>query len=124
MRHCDIGIQTSWTVTQPVQFSRSVGTNRSNKEGESQRASENAVAFEYFAHRNTRQHHEVDVDTIAGFLLIHATNCLMTHIPLQLSLLVPSLFSLPKLVSKDEQSQLCVLAFYRCCSSTEKLPLR
>ena len=48
----------------------------------------------------------------------------MTHIPLQLSLLVPSLFSLPKLVSKDEQSQLCVLAFYRCCSSTEKLPLR
>ena len=49
---------------------------------------------------------------------------LLDDIPLQLSLLVPSLFSLPKLVSKDEQSQLCVLAFYRCCSSTEKLPLR
>ena len=67
----------------------------------------------------------MDVDTDAGFLLYFMLlDVLVDDIPLQLSLLVPSLFSLPKLVSKDEQSQLCVLAFYRCCSSTEKLPLR
>ena len=67
----------------------------------------------------------MDVDTGAGFLLYFMLlDVLVDDIPLQLSLVLPSLFSLPKLVTKDEQSQLCVLAFYRCCSSTEKLPLR
>ena len=51
MRHCDCGIQTSWTVTQPVQFSRSVGTNHSNEEGESHLHNKEQVKTQW--HLNT-----------------------------------------------------------------------
>merc|ERR1712079_517728 len=95
-----MGAVFSLSWHQPLQRGRGITFTQ-------QRASENTVGIEYF-------------------LLTRAPGSIMKWmwILMQLSLLLPSLFSLPKLVSKDEQSQLCVLAFYRCCSSTEKLPLR